>query len=397
MPKHYDIAIVGAGIVGIAHAWAAARRGLRTIVIERDSHCIGASVRNFGMVWPIGQPSGNSLDIALESRALWTEFLESTNCWNRPTGSIHAAYRADELAVLEEFADDSASLGYDCRMLTAHQTLEMSSLLKKEGSLGGLYSSTEIGVNPREVVSTAAAWLNEQFGIEFAFGRGVSKIDGRRIMSERECIAEAERVIVCSGRDLQTLYADEFDGADMRLCKLLMMKSAAHATADCGPMIAGGLTLQHYQAFQRCPSLASLKNRIAIETPELNEYGIHVLAAQNQHGEFILGDSHEYFLPNESIPPFDKENIYRLIERELGHLIEFPTMQIEERWRGVYAKCRSDLCFTATPEPNVFICTGLGGAGMTLSFGLAENLWRNQSFFATESTGANAANQSRTQ
>ena len=56
--KNYDLIVVGAGIVGLAHAYTAATRGRSVLVIERDGACLGASIRNFGFVTITGQRAG---------------------------------------------------------------------------------------------------------------------------------------------------------------------------------------------------------------------------------------------------------------------------------------------------------------------------------------------------
>jgi glycine/D-amino acid oxidase-like deaminating enzyme len=50
-----DIIVVGAGIVGLAHALHAARAGQRVLVLDRDAQANGASIRNFGFVAVTGQ------------------------------------------------------------------------------------------------------------------------------------------------------------------------------------------------------------------------------------------------------------------------------------------------------------------------------------------------------
>src|SRR5579859_4600459 len=147
-----DVAIVGAGILGLAHAYLAAKAGKSVVVFEKSPRAMGASVRNFGMVWPVGQPAGEMLQIALRSRQLWLEVLRAAKLPCRETGSLHVTYREDEARVAREFAELGPELGYDCRCLGADKVLEKSQAVKPHGLLGGLWSATEFTVDPRQVL-----------------------------------------------------------------------------------------------------------------------------------------------------------------------------------------------------------------------------------------------------
>jgi glycine/D-amino acid oxidase-like deaminating enzyme len=97
-----DIAVIGGGILGLAHAWVLARKGKRVVLFERGHRATGASVRNFGLIWPIGQPAGQMHRMALRSREIWLEALTAARLSYRPTGSLHVAHRPDEADVLRE-------------------------------------------------------------------------------------------------------------------------------------------------------------------------------------------------------------------------------------------------------------------------------------------------------
>ena len=61
MPRQiFDLAVVGGSILGLAHAWAAARAGKRGALFERDARANGASIRNFGLIAVTGQERAES-------------------------------------------------------------------------------------------------------------------------------------------------------------------------------------------------------------------------------------------------------------------------------------------------------------------------------------------------
>ncbi len=372
MRRHFDVAVVGAGIVGLAHAYAAAKRGWSVAVFERSPKATGASIRNFGMVWPIGQPPGEMHQIALRSRMLWIELSEQARLAYKPTGSLHAMYREDEAAVAREFAELAPPLGYDCRWLNAGSALERSPAIASDGLIGALWSPTELTVDPREAISQIPAFLAERFDVSVHFSTEVKQIDLPRVMTSAGEWT-AERAIVCSGDDFLTLYPEIFTGSGITRCKLQMMRTPPQPDRwQLGPSLAGGLTLQHYAAFAICTTLPALKQRIAAETPELNRWGVHILVSQTTAGEITIGDSHEY---GNAVDIFDKLEVDQLILKHARRFLRIPDSSIAQRWHGVYAKHPEQPYFSIEPGEGVRVVTATGGAGMTLSFGLAEKTW----------------------
>jgi FAD dependent oxidoreductase TIGR03364 len=368
-----DDAIVGSGIVGLALAHALVRRGRRVAVFERDDRASGASIRNFGTLWPVGQPSGNRRTLALESIEIWRDVLQRSRLWFSACGSLHLAYHADELAVLEEFAARTVADGLKCSLIAADAAVTKSPRIARDGLLGALWSPNEIQINPRLIVHQLPAWLAAQGDVTFHWGTAVTSCDEGTVRSGGRRW-QAERVWVASGDDLRTLYPEVFSALEMRRCKLQMMRTAP-AGWTLGPILAAGLTLGHYDGFAECASLAPLKQRLAHEWPDQQANGIHVLVAQHEAGHLVLGDTHEY---DERIDPFDKLHLDDLVLSYLRTFLTVEDIHIIERWHGIYAKHPREPYCVLSPQPGVTAVVGLGGHGMTLSFGLAESVVRRE-------------------
>jgi D-hydroxyproline dehydrogenase subunit beta len=108
---------------------------------------------------------------------------------------------------------------------------------------------------------------------------------------------------------------------------------------------------------------------VAEETPELDRWGIHVLISGTAGGALTLGDGHEYGL---GVDIFDRAEINNLIVDFTRRHLRAPTLEIAQVWRGVYSKHSDEPYIRYSPAPDVHGLVVTSGAGMTLSFGLAE-------------------------
>jgi glycine/D-amino acid oxidase-like deaminating enzyme len=142
-----------------------------------------------------------------------------------------------------------------------------------------------------------------------------------------------------------------------------------------GPSLCGGLSLIHYKSFDVASSLPQLKLHYQQTMPDYLKWGIHVMVSQNAEGELTVGDSHEYGLVHD---PFNKQFINALILDYIKRFSSFKDYQTIQTWNGTYPKITNGKTdFIYSPEQGVTIVNGLGGAGMTLSFGLAEEVLNN--------------------
>ena len=365
--KKYDLAVVGAGIVGLAHAYIASKAGKRVLLLERNQFALSASVRNFGLVWPVGQAHGHMLERALRSRAVWEEIAHKAGFWLNKNGSMHLAYHEDEWKVLQEFSEQAGE-AYQSKLLKPEEVTSLSPLVKANGLKGGLMSQVDCTVDPREAIRKLAEYLASGMRVDVRFGKTVVGIDpdGLHTFDEK---FYAEQMVICNGADFETLYPSLIRDTSIQKCKLQMMRTTP-IKEKLGPSLCAGLTLLHYDAFVSCPSLHQVAKRYALDSPEYQAGGIHVLVSQNELGELVLGDTHAYGMDHY---PFNQSEMDLHVLEYLQTFFHSEELRIKERWEGIYPKMMDgNTELILQPESNVLIVTGIGGAGMTLSFGLAQ-------------------------
>ncbi|WP_343723153.1 TIGR03364 family FAD-dependent oxidoreductase [Herbaspirillum seropedicae] len=367
-PQHFDLAVVGSGILGLAHAYAAVKRGLKVAVFERTGTPLGASVRNFGMGLVTGQPPGIMLDLARESRAIWLHLAARAHFSAREAGTLLFARSEAEHDVLQEFM-----------MVRARQYDYRASLLEGD-KLNTLYNgrfrhhrsvlhgTEDLQLYSREAMPALVAYLHSQ-GVHFRFNTLVHGAgDGRLSTTAGEF--RAERVVVCSGHDYLTLFADRLQPMNLKQCRLQMLRLKSEETLPLTHAVLTGLSCTHYGAFSDLPTARAVHAEIEANTPLLNKHGIHLLVSPTPYQELIVGDSHHY---GTDAPPFNSEEIDELLLGLVEHTLA-TRVKVIERWQGVYGSKGPGPFSALAIDAQTSVVLMHTGIGMSVGLGLGERV-----------------------
>jgi D-hydroxyproline dehydrogenase subunit beta len=365
----FDVAIVGAGIVGLAHALAAARRGKRVIVIDRDAHAVGASVRNFGFITVTGQQAGACWQRAMRSRDIWAEVAPKAGIVIAHEGLCVVARRPEARQVLEAFV--ATDMGRGCRMLTARQAADHVGALRVEAAEAVLWSPHELRVESRAAIPQLARWLEEALGVTFLRSTLVKDVSPPWIETTRGRIA-AETVVVCPGTDFLTLFPERIAPYNVATCKLHMLRvDPERVTPALNAAVMSDLGLVRYLGYAELPEAAALRKRLEAEQAAALAHGVHLIAVRSDDGSLVVGDSHHY---GDAADPFAPALVDDVIMDEFDAVLDLPHRRILERWVGYYASSPDRLMFCDRPRDDIRIVVVTSGTGASTSFAIAEEV-----------------------
>lgn len=365
MSGTYDIAIVGAGIVGLAHALAAARRGKRVVVVDRDAKANGASVRNFGFITVSGQEAGDCHQMARRACAIWQEVADAARIPILQRGLVVAARYDESEAVIDAFL--ATEMGEGCRKISTDEARSLVPPLS-EAMRFALHSPHEIRVESKTAIGAVTAWLAERHGVAFRFGEAVTGVESGRLTTSRDRV-EAETIVVCPGDDTASLFPERIAAHGVTRCKLQMMRVLPERPVALQTAVMSDLGLGRYLGYAALPEAAPLKARLDAERSDARANGVHLIVTQSADGSLVVGDSHHY-APTPD--PFGSEAVDRIILDEFDTVLDLPGRRIIERWIGTYASAEGRWRFTDRPADDIRLVVVTAGCGASTAFAIGE-------------------------
>jgi glycine oxidase len=159
-----DLAVLGAGVIGLACAWRAAQAGLDVVVLDGGSRERASEVAA-GMIAPVGEALWGEealLAAALASAEAWPDFAAELAAAGglevpyRRCGSLHVGLDRDEAAELLRRHELHGELGLEARWLRGSECRRLEPGLAT-GVAGGFEAPTEAEVDPRALLEALRA------------------------------------------------------------------------------------------------------------------------------------------------------------------------------------------------------------------------------------------------
>ena len=143
-----DVVVVGAGVVGAACAYFAAAAGLSVRVVERGTIAAGSSSAGEGNLLVSDKEAGPELDLALYSRAVFTELAEFGSRWEfEAKGGLVVAATEAGATGLRELAGRQRAAGIDVTDVPAGRLTEYEPHLSP-AMVSGAYYPQDAQVQP---------------------------------------------------------------------------------------------------------------------------------------------------------------------------------------------------------------------------------------------------------
>jgi FAD dependent oxidoreductase TIGR03364 len=359
--------VVGAGIVGTWHAFELIEAGFTVDHLEADRSPVGASVRNFGLVWISGRRSGTELDAARRARARWEEIGDRIpGIGFRAAGSLTVATTAPERSVMQAFSQSPEANERSSVFLEPDEVRGCNPAVRGDVT-GALFCELDAVVEPRRAPHALREHLATRAPERYRFhpGRRVSDTAPGAVLDATGGRWEGDVVIVATGAAYDHLPAAVPLASRLRRVRLQMFETDPYP-GDLTTALADADSLRYYPAYEEAP-----RHELGPQNEIAAQHHLQLLVVQRPDGGLTIGDTHAYD------EPFDfalsEAPTAELLSRA-GRILGGALPGIRRRWEGVYAECRDGaVCLREQIDDRVWLVTGPGGRGMTCSPAIARD------------------------
>ena len=359
--------VVGAGIVGTWHALDLIEAGFAVDHLDADGEAVGASVRNFGLIWVSGRRSGHELEVAQRARVRWEEIgARVPGIGFRPAGSLTVATSSSERSVMRAFAGSPEATARRTAFLEPEELRRCNPAVSGEIA-GGLFCELDAIVEPRLAAPALRDHLETQAPDRYRFhpGRRIVATGPGAVVDSSGARWAGDVVIVATGAAYDHLPAARSLLSRLRRVRLQMFETDPYA-GRVTTALADADSMRYYPAYETAPlHELDAQNEVAAH------HNLQLLLVQRADGGLTIGDTHAYDEPFDfALSEAPTEELTARARRILG--TELP--RVRRRWEGIYAACRDGaVCLREQIDADVWFVTGPGGRGMTCSPALAHD------------------------
>jgi D-hydroxyproline dehydrogenase subunit beta len=343
----FDIAIIGAGIVGAACAYRLASEGLSVAIIEEK--LIGGGTTAAGMGHIVAMDDSEAqFALTRYSQTLWNDLAEKlpTSCEYEFCGTIWIATDDDELAEAKRKQHFYEHHGVKSEILDEKNLLLAEPNLRK-GLAGGLLVENDSVVYQLSATTFFIAEA-EKHGAKLMLGKQAIEIIDDGVKLSDSSVIYAKNVINAAGINAENLTAG-----------LGVYRKKGHLVIT-----------ERYPNFvkHQLIELGYLKSAHSTETSSV-AFNVQPRIT----GQMLLGSSRQIGVDDKAI---DYNILRRMTERAFEYMPELKTVSAIRVWTGFRPATHDNLPLIGRlpNRENVLIACGHEGLGITTSLGTAELL-----------------------
>ena len=361
MTARVDLAVIGGGLLGLAHAHAALARGLiiRLIADADQPRPNGSPLASV-----TGQRRGNDWTLALRAKSLWQQIAQDIGLELPTTGLVMIARRMPALGVLESFI--STEMGAVCQSLSAADIRKMYPGLEGQVS-AGLFSPHERLIPGADIIPRWLAWLKDQPGFSLDQSH-LRNIDGPRIETDQGSI-QADAQVICPVPDHLMAWPDKLRRLRLSRSGLRLIDVTDPRLPQFPSSVMSDLSLIQCPGFGDTAPARLLADRLMREQPTQIRIRLHVAISPIGPGQLRIIAYHHL-----DPAQIDEDELDRLILEKYELLFGRPPASIDRRISEPHLTSEQSISLIEPMGNNARLVLALGGQDASIAPALAQDV-----------------------